>query len=122
LSEIELNLLKYINGKNKVKDLVEMGLFTEYKIYKKLFNLFNKGLMKKKEKTEIQEIQEKKFFADLHFSNDSKLKRLFNFFLIVLAISLLLTFFTPLRPIQKNNILLKTRFFQQYLRIAPPVH
>ena len=122
LSEIELNLLKYINGKNKVKDLVELGLFTEYKIYKKLFNLFNKGLMKKKEKSEIQEIQEKKFFADLHFSNDSKLKRLFNFFLIVLAISLLLTFFTPLRPIHKKNILLKTQFFQQYLRISPPVH
>ena len=122
LSEIELNLLKYINGTNKVKDLVEMGLFTEYKIYKKLFNLFNKGLMKKKEKTEIQEIQEKKFFADLNFSNDSKLKRLFSFFLTVLVISLLLTFFTPLRPIHNKNILLKTKFFQQNLRLSPPVH
>jgi hypothetical protein len=122
LSEIELNLLKYINGNNKVKDLVEMGLFTEYKIYKKLFNLFNKGLMKKKEKTEFQEIQEKKIFADLNFSNDSKLKRLFNLFLILLAISLLFTFFTPLQPIHKKNILLKTQFFQQYLRISPPVH
>jgi hypothetical protein len=122
LSEIELNLLKYINGQNKVKDLVEMGLFTEYKIYKKLFNLFNKGLMKKKEKTEIQEILEKKFFADLTFSNDSKLKRLFNFFLIVLGISLLLTFFTPLRPIQKNNLLLTKQLYQQYLRISPPVY
>lgn len=122
LSDIELNLLKYINGKNKVKDLVELGIFTEYKIYKKLFNLFNKGLMKKKEKTEIQEIQEKKFSTDLHFSNDSKLKRLFNFFLIVLILSLLLTFFTPLRPIHKKNILLKTQFFQQTLRISSPVH
>jgi hypothetical protein len=122
LSEIELNLLKYINGKNKVKDLVEMGLFTEYKIYKKLFNLVNKGLMKKKVKTETQEIQEKKFFTDLNFSNDSKLKRLFNFFLIVLAISLLLTFFKPLQPIHKKNMLLKTQFLQQYLRISPPVN
>jgi hypothetical protein len=122
LSEIELNMLKYIDGKNKVKDLVEMGLFTEYKIYKKLFNLFNKGLMKKKEKTEIQEIQERKLFADLNFSNDSKLKRLFNFFLVVMAISLLLTFFTPLRPIHKKNILLKTQFFQHYLRLSPPLH
>jgi hypothetical protein len=99
-----------------------MGLFTEYKIYKKLFNLFNKGLMKKKEKTEIQEIQERKVFADLNFSNDSKLRRLYNIFLAVLAISLLLTFFTPLRPIHKNNLLLKTQFFQQNLRISPPVH
>jgi hypothetical protein len=122
LSEIELNLLKYINGINKVKDLVEMGLFTEYKIYKKLFTLFNKGLMKKKEKTEIQEIQEKKLVADLNFSNDSKFKRLFNFFLAMLAISLLLTFFTPLRPIHNKNVLLKTQFFNQYLRLRPPLH
>jgi len=122
LSEIELNLLKYINGKNKVKDLVEMGLFTEYKIYKKLFNLFNKGLMKKKEKTEIQEIQERKMSEDLDFSNNMKLRRLFNFCMIVLAVTLLLTFFTPLRPIHKKNALLKTPFFQQYLRISPPVH
>ncbi|MBN2399751.1 MAG: DUF4388 domain-containing protein [Candidatus Aminicenantes bacterium] len=121
LSDIELNLLKYINGKNKVKDLVEMGLFTEYKIYKKLFNLFNKGLMKKKEKTEIQEIEERKLAADLHSINNLKLKRLFNFFLAMLALSLLLTFFTPLRPIQNNNKLLKTQFYEQYLRITPPV-
>ncbi len=112
LSEIELNLLKHINGKNKVKDLVEMGLFTEYKIYKKLFNLFNKGLMKKKEKTEIQEIQERKLFADLRSSNDSKLDRLFDFFLALLILSLLLTFFTPLQPIHKKNLLLKTPAFQ----------
>jgi hypothetical protein len=122
LSEIELNLLKYINGKNKVKDLVEMGLFTEYKIYKKLFNLFNKGLMRKKEKTEIQEIQERKLSEDLDFSNRTKLRRLFNFFMIVLALTLLLTFFAPLRPIHKQNGLLRTQFFQQYLRLAPPVH
>lgn len=105
-----------------LQKLNELGVFTEYKIYKKLFNLFNKGLMKKKEKTEIQEIQEKKFSADLHLSNDSKLKHLFNFFLIVLALSLLLTFFTPLRPIHKKSILLKTQFFQQTLRISPLVH
>jgi len=122
LSEIELNLLKYINGTNKVKDLVEMGLFTEYKIYKKLYNLFNKGLMKKKEKTETQEIHERKLIADLTANNNSKFKQLFNFFLAILALLLLLTFFTPLRPIHKKNTLLKTKFFQQTLRIAPPVH
>jgi len=122
LSEIELNLLKYINGTNKVKDLVEMGLFTEYKIYKKLYNLFNKGLMKKKEKTETQEIHERKLIADLNASNNSKFKQLFNFFLVILALLLLLTFLTPLRPIHKKNTLLKTPFFQQTLRIAPSVH
>jgi hypothetical protein len=122
LSDIELNLLKYINGTNKVKDLVEMGLFTEYKIYKKLYNLFNKGLMKKKEKSETQEIQERKLIADLHSSNASKLRQLFNFFLALLALLLLLTFFKPLRPVHKKSILRHASFYQQYLRIAPPVH
>ena len=42
---------------------------------------------------------------------------------ILLLIGLvLLTFFTPLRPIHKKNLLLKTQFFQQTLRISPPVH
>jgi predicted transcriptional regulator len=122
LSDIELNLLKYINGTNKVKDLVEMGLFTEYKIYKKLYNLFNKGLMKKKEKSETQEIQEKKLIADLHSSNNAKLRQLFNFFLALLAMLLLLTFSTPLRPVHKKNTLRHAPFYRQYLRITPPVH
>jgi hypothetical protein len=122
LSEVELNLLKYINGKNKVKDLVEMGLFTEYKIYKKLFNLFNKGLMKKKEKTEIQEIEERKQTEDLAYSNRVTLRRWFNVCMAVLTLMLLLTFFAPLRPIHRQNGLLKGRFFQQVLRLPPPVH
>jgi hypothetical protein len=112
LTETEVNLLKHINGKNTVKDMVELGLFTEYKIYKNLFNLANKGLMKKKEKTEIQEIQEKKVFEDLEHENARKFNRLNQWFLILLALLLLLTFFTPLRPLHKKNMLLKTQLYR----------
>jgi len=112
LTETEVNLLKHINGKNTVQDMVELGLFTEYKIYKNLFNLANKGLIKKKEKTEIQEIREKKVFEDLEHENARKLSRLNQLFLILLALLLLLTFFTPLRPLHKKNMLLKTQLYR----------
>ena len=119
LTETEVNLLKHINGKNTVKDIVELGLFTEYKIYKNLFNLFNKGLMKKKEKTEIQEIREKKVFEDLEHENARKLSRLSQFLLVLLALLLLLTFFTPLRPFHKKNMLLKTQLYRDNLPSDP---
>ncbi len=120
LTETEVNLLKHINGKNTVKDIVEMGLFTEYKIYKNLFNLANKGLMKKKEKTEIQEIQEKKISEDLELENAHKLNRLNQLFMILLTLLLLLTFFTPLRPLHKTNMLLKSQFYRLNLPLTLP--
>jgi len=120
LTETEVNLLKHINGKNTVKDIVELGLFTEYKIYKNLFNLANKGLMKKKEKTEIQEIQEKKVFEDLEHDNARKLSLLNNWLLILLAALLLLTFFTPLRPWHKQTMLLKTQLYRLHLPAIQP--
>jgi len=120
LTETEVNLLKHINGKNTVKDMVELGLFTEYKIYKNLFNLANKGLMKKKEKTEIQEIQEKKVFEDLEHANARKLSLLNQCFLILLTLLLLLTFFTPLRPLHKKNMLLKTQLYRLNLPLILP--
>lgn len=120
LTETEVNLLKHINGKNTVKDIVELGLFTEYKIYKNLFNLFNKGLMKKREKTEFQEIQEKKIFEDLELTNARKLERLSQFLAVLLALLLLLTFFKPLRPFHGKNMLLKTQLYQDNLPLIPP--
>jgi len=120
LTETEVNLLKYINGKNTVQDIVELGLFTEYKIYKNLFNLANKGLMKKREKTEIQEIQEKKFSEDLEHENARKLSRLNQLFLMLLTLLLLLTFFTPLRPFHKKNLLLKTQLYRLNLSSTLP--
>jgi hypothetical protein len=120
LTETEVNLLRHINGKNAVKDIVELGLFTEYKIYKNLFNLFNKGLMKKREKTEIQEIQEKKVFEDLEQDNARKLDRLSQILLLLLALMLLLTFFAPLRPFHEKNMLVKTQLYRDNLPLIPP--
>ncbi len=120
LTETEVNLLKHINGKNTVKDIVEMGLFTEYKIYKNLFHLANKGLMKKKEKTEIQEIREKKISEDLELENARKLNRLNQLFMALLTLLLLLTFFTPFRPLQNKNTLLKSQFYHLYLPLTLP--
>jgi len=120
MTETEVNLLKYINGRNTVKDIVELGLFTEYKIYKNLFNLFNKGLMKKKEKTEIQEIEEKKIVEDIEHANDRRLGFLSRVFLALLALILLLTFFVPLRPFDGRNILLKAPLYRDFLPIPPP--
>jgi hypothetical protein len=120
LTENEVNLLKHINGRNTVKDIVELGQFTEYKIYKTLFNLFNKGLMKKKEKTELQEIQEKKFFEDLEHDNARKLSWLGKCLLAALALILLLTFFTPLRPFNEKKMLLQAPLYRDHLPISLP--
>jgi hypothetical protein len=122
LSETQVNLLKYINGKNSVKDIVELGLFTEYRIYKNLFNLFNKGLMKKKEKTEIQEIQEKKIAEDLEHVNAGRIRILNQALMALMALLLLLTFFTPLRPFQNHNLLLKTQKSFSHLPLSIPAH
>ena len=120
MTETEVNLLKHVNGKNTVQDIVELGLFTEYKIYKNLYNLFNKGLMKKKEKTEIQEIQEKKVFEDLEHDNACKLNRLSKAILALLVLVLLLTFFVPLRPFHSKNMLLKAPLYRNYLPLSQP--
>jgi hypothetical protein len=53
ISETEANILKYINGKNSVKDLVEQGVFTEYKVYKSLYNLIRKQIIRRKETVDI---------------------------------------------------------------------
>jgi hypothetical protein len=97
-----------------------MGQFTEYKIYKNLYNLFNKGLMQKKQKTEIQEIQEKKLFEDQEQDNALKLSRLGRFLLAALVLILLLTFFTPLRPFNDKNMLLKVQQYHNRLPISLP--
>jgi hypothetical protein len=105
MTETEVNLLKHINGRNTVKDIVEMGQFTEYKIYKNLYNLFNKGL---------------KLFEDLEHDNARKLSRLGQFLLAALALLLLLTFFTPLRPFNDKNMLLKAQLYRDRLPISQP--
>ncbi len=52
LTENEFQLLKMINGQKSVKDLVELGLYTEYRLYKGLYNLQKKGLIQEKRRDE----------------------------------------------------------------------
>jgi hypothetical protein len=40
--------------------------------------------------------------------------------MILLALLLLLTFFTPLRPVHKKNMLVKTQFYQTFLPLSLP--
>lgn len=120
MTETEVGLLKHINGHNSVKDIVELGQLTEYKVYKTLYNLLNKGLMKKKVKTEIQEIEERKRFEDLEQENARKCGLLGRLLLAALALLLLLTFFTPLRPFRRDNMLLRAAEYRQHLPLALP--
>jgi len=46
LTDTEANLLKYINGRNTVQDLVDLGVFTEYKVYKSLYRLAMKSIIR----------------------------------------------------------------------------
>lgn len=49
LSDTEANLLKYINGRNTVQDLVDLGGFTEYKVYKSVYRLIKKSIIRHRE-------------------------------------------------------------------------
>jgi len=49
LNETEANLLKYINGRNTVQDLVDLGIFTEYRVYKSLYRLVQKSIIRHRE-------------------------------------------------------------------------
>lgn len=120
MTESEVNLLKHINGRNTVKDIVELGQFTEYKAYKTLYNLHNKGLVKKKLKTEMQEIQERKLNEDQEQENARRLGMLSRWLLAALAALLLLTFYSPLRPLQRGNMLLKAPLYRTQLPVSPP--
>ncbi len=117
LSETEVSLLKYVNGRNSVRDLVEMGLFTEYKIYKNLYNLVNKKLIHKKEKTENFENTETR--VEEQFLRDTKRKVDFSFraLLFIMILLFVLTFFTPFSPLVKGNLLFQRPLYQKIFQI-----
>ncbi len=106
LTESETAVLKYINGKNTVKDLVEMGIFTKYKIYKSINNLLNKGIIHEERADDKYET-----FGGILPGNIEITKRKNNliFYFIVLLISavFIFSFFKPLKPFDESNCLLK---------------
>lgn len=112
LNETEANFLKYINGQNTVRDLVEMGVFTEYKVYKSLFSLIKKNIITEKHKTEPDAMKEERLLAELKITSGNKVNRFFTIVLILLLAVFIFTFLKPLRPLKSGKILLNTGFYQ----------
>jgi hypothetical protein len=112
LNDTEADLLKYINGKHSVIDLVEMGIFTEYKVYKSLFNLLNKSIIKVKEKTPAEEGKEERLKVDLKPKPKNVINKFFNALLILLLLIFVYSVFKPLRPFKKENVILKTELYK----------
>jgi len=113
LNDTEADLLKYINGKHSVIDLVEMGIFTEYKVYKSLFNLVNKSIIKVKEKTPTEEGKEERVRVDLKPKPKNIINKFFNALLILLLLIFVITVFKPLRPFKKESVILKTELYKE---------
>lgn len=59
ITSSESELLKYVNGKRRVRELNELGLVTEYKLYKSLYNLVRKGIIREKHVEALEDFQEK---------------------------------------------------------------
>ncbi len=103
----EANLLKYINGQNSVRDLVELGVFTEYKVYKSLYNLLKKSVIKRKRKANVEDKIDEKVLEELRALSLARMRRLGQVLLILLLIIFALGFFKPLTPFIEDNLLLK---------------
>ena len=113
LTETETNILKYINGKNAVKDLVEMGIFTEYKVYKSVFNLIKKSIIQAKEKAVSEELRIDQMFDELKVDKKERINRLYKAFFLIILFLFGLTLFKPLRPFKSDNQLMKKELYRQ---------
>jgi hypothetical protein len=113
LSETEANLLKYINGRNAVIELVELGVFTEYKVYKSLYNLINKKIIKVKAKAVEQEGKEERMPTDfIRVSSKVNINRLYYVFLILLLLIFIFTFSKPMEPFKSGKVIMKTELYK----------
>lgn len=117
INKAETDLLKYINGENSVNDLFELGILTTYKLYKSLYNLINKSVIKAKEKVSSIKINEEKIYNELKLLSGKKIATLSNLLLILFILILFITFFNPLKPINKKNIIIKQDLINKYLSI-----
>ncbi|MCP5049629.1 MAG: DUF4388 domain-containing protein [bacterium] len=105
LNETEANLLKYINGENSVRELVELGVFTEYKVYKSLFNLIKKSIIRAKVKVVSDDSVEEIMHEELKLRADLTIKVLYKVLAVIIFLVFLLTFFSPLKPFSSGDIL-----------------
>jgi hypothetical protein len=114
LTETEANLLKYINGQNSVRELVELGVFTEYKVYKSLFNLIKKKIIKPKEIVPEEDSGEELLLDELRMKSESTVNLLYKILIVVILVMLALTFFKPLKPFNSENVLFKDALYSQF--------
>jgi hypothetical protein len=119
LTETEANLLRYINGHNAVIELVELGVFTEYKVYKSLYNLINKKIIKVKAKAVEEEGKEDRMTAEfIRVSSKVNINRLYNVLLILLLLIFVFTFLKPLRPFKSGKVIMKTELYKDIFPAA----
>ncbi len=113
LTETEANLLKYINGENTVLDLVEMGIITEYKVYKSLYSLVNKSIIKRKERVaENGSEKEERTMAAAAADSLSKVRAIYYILLGLLLVIFVVSFLKPLNPFKGDSVLLKTEMYK----------
>ncbi|MCK4760603.1 MAG: DUF4388 domain-containing protein [Candidatus Aminicenantes bacterium] len=113
LSQTEAGLLKYIDGKNRVKDLVDLGIFTEYKVYKGLFNLVRKSVIVAKEKSKTDMVRQEKLVDELRAVSRERINKMFFVFLVLILVMFIIGFFKPLRPLNSDNVLLKGDLYER---------
>jgi hypothetical protein len=113
LTETEANLLKYVNGKNTVRDLAELGIFTQYKVYKSLYNLVGKSIIRAKHKVVSKEVGQEQLLEELKVDAQRKVDILFKVLVVLLLVLAALTFFKPLRPFKSEDILFKKPMYEK---------
>lgn len=113
LTETETNLLKYINSENTVRDLVDLGFFTEYKVYKSLYNLVRKRIIRAKTQATPDETGEQEELDDTMANSRQKVMVLYGILTFLLMIMWVLTLFKPLSPFKSENMLLKDSLYKE---------
>ncbi len=103
LTDGELGLLKFINGENTVLNLVEMGIFNKYKVYKSIYNLLKKNIIQKKESKVVEEL-EQELLSQKKVVVGKKINMLQWAYILILLIILLVSFFSPMKPIDSTDI------------------
>jgi hypothetical protein len=93
LTETEANLLKYVNGENTVRDLTELGVFTQYKV--------------------PEEVGQELMLEELKKDAQRKVDILFKVLVVLLLLLAALTFFKPLSPFESEDILLKKPLYEK---------
>lgn len=117
LTSSEAEVIKYVNGRRTVRDLVSIGLYTEYKVYKCLMNLSEKGIIKEKkisrenrEKViDLQEYQisDRRFFHQPH--------NLLYLLAILFLLIFILSFSRPFKPFGDHSVFNRSGIFQNLL-------